>query len=74
MTWGFAYLTCCIVGLVVAAVTGLISDLRAFARHTAAARSMYERMMPPKIVPCALVSRGRRTTRIAGSPAGGAIV
>ncbi len=36
MTWAFAYLACFMVGLVVAAVTGLISDLRAFARHTAA--------------------------------------
>ncbi len=34
MTWGFGYLACLLVGLVLAAVTGLIRDLRAFARHT----------------------------------------
>src|SRR5882724_1185417 len=33
----------------------------------APAWSMYERMTPPKMVPCALVSRGIMSTRMAGS-------
>ncbi len=33
MTWAFGYLVCLLVGLVLAAVTGLIRDLRAFAHH-----------------------------------------
>ncbi len=35
MTWGFGYLVSFLVGLVLAAVTGLLRDLRAFAQHTA---------------------------------------
>jgi len=33
MTWAFAYVTVLVVGLVLAAVTGLLRDLRSLARH-----------------------------------------
>ena len=33
MTWGFLYLACFLVGLVLAGVTGLVPDLNSLARH-----------------------------------------
>ena len=72
MTWAFGYFACFIVGLVLAAVTGMIRDLREFARHTSAVPhpnlhltllALFARRISPGLVLSGLVGLVLATSR-----------